>query len=546
MGKFLGLRLKSTVTQMRIMEKTFDFTASDLARFAALVLLWLLSYKAALIYNFFQMDSSLWFLPLGVTMAVAMTAPPKLMLAPLIANCMIASPWVCWALDVEFTNSRDPILHGLRIYLIYAGSGLLLRYLWKIELPIKDLKNQMLVIGVALAAACVGALSGVSLHAVVGNFPWSTAWEIILPWGVGDAIGVLTVIPLLVPLLLRFFGDKRPMALPPWHQVVFQLITILLAMFVAFWGAPQGPNLGSLSYVILLPPILFAVRGGLPAAATAITLTALLTPPAATWFSYEEGRISLQFLLLLTAISTLMIGGAISDRDTAFEAIKQSEEGLEAEVQSQTKDLREAYEFQQHLLKSIGHDLRQPVQSLNMMLDGLVIEHKNGVSAEPLEQARDIGKTASGFIDKVLAYAKRDAGKIAVISEEFALQRVFDQIIHTFEPEAQAHKVALEVTPTNLQMTSDANLVWEALSNLVQNAIRMSAADQTVKLQAETRMNTVVITVTDDVIEGSIDPGQAGFGLEIVKQIAKLLGAEFALQPKRAELRFAILKGREP
>ena len=133
---------------------------------------------------------------------------------------------------------------------------------------------------------------------------------------------------------------------------------------------------------------------------------------------------------------------------------------------------------------------------------------------------------------------KRDAGKITVISEEFALQRVFDQIIHTFEPEAQARKVILEVIPTNLLMTSDANLVWEALSNLVQNAIRMSAADQTVKLQAETRMNTVVITVTDDVAEGSMDPGQAGFGLEIVRQIARMLDARFELKPNKANLIF--------
>ena len=534
MDKHLLLRLEASFPQFLLMEKDFSFTAKDIVRFVGLVLLWFAAYKSADVFNFFETYSSLWFLPAGVTMAVAMTTPPRLIIAPLVANLMLAIPAVCSLLGIEFTNYRDPILHSFRLFAIYAGAGLLARYAFKIALPISDLKNQLKLITLALSAAAVGALSGVSLHAVVGNFPWSVAWEILLPWGVGDAIGTLIVLPLAIPWLLKALGDPRELALPEWPVVAYQVVAILLAMLIAFWAAPQGPHLGSLSYVILLPPIVFAVRGGLPSAATAITLTALLTPPAATWFGYDGERISLQFLLLLTAISTLMIGGAISDREAAFKAVKQSEEGLEQEVKSQTKDLREAYEFQQHLIRSIGHDLRQPVLSMNMMLDGLVVEHKGTPSAEPLEQARDIGKTTSGFIDKVLAYAKREAGRIEVIDEEFALQGVFDQIAQSFETEATVRNVRLQTTPTNHQMTSDANLVWEALSNLVQNAIRMSESGQTVCVQAQVSGSSVTIAVTDEIASGDREMGQAGFGLEIVRQIARLLHAKFQLKPKSA------------
>lgn len=520
------------------MEKGFNFAAKDIVRFLGLVVLWLTAYKSADVFNFFETYSSLWFLPAGVTMAVAMAAPPRLIIAPLVANLMLAIPAVCAVLGIEFTNYRDPILHSFRLYVIYVGAGLLARYFLKITLPVSDLKDQLKLIILALSAAVLGAFSGVSLHAVVGNFPWSVAWEILLPWGVGDAIGTLIVLPLAIPLLLKAFGDVQKLALPDWPMVAYQVVAILLAMLIAFWAAPQGPHLGSLSYVILLPPIIFAVRGGLPSAATAITLTALLTPPAATWFGYDGERISLQFLLLLTAISTLMIGGAVSDRETAFEAVKQSEEGLEQEVKSQTKDLREAYEFQQHLIRSIGHDLRQPVLSINMMLDGLAIEHKDTPSAEALKQAQGIGKATSGFIDKVLAYAKREAGRIEVIDEEFALQRVFDQITQTFEPEAATRDVRLHITPTNHQMNSDANLVWEALSNLVQNAIRMSEHGQTVSIQTRVTGSKLTITVTDEIAVDEDEPGQAGFGLEIVRQIARLLHAEFDLQPNSAVLTF--------
>lgn len=107
------------------MEKAFNFTAHDTARFFGLVVLWLAAYKSADVFNFFETYSSLWFLPAGVTMAVAMTAPPKLIIAPLIANLMLAIPAICTVLGIEFTNYRDPILHSFRLFAIYAGAVLI-------------------------------------------------------------------------------------------------------------------------------------------------------------------------------------------------------------------------------------------------------------------------------------------------------------------------------------------------------------------------------------------------------------------------------------
>lgn len=521
------------------MEKRFDLVIGDMLRFAAIVLLWLAAYVSAGVFDFFETYASLWFLPAGVTLAVALTAPRKLLLAPLVANLLLAIPAVCGVLGVEFTNYRDPILHAFRLYVIYTGAGLIARHLIEVSLPICDLKSQLQLIAIALVSALLGALSGVSLHATVGNFSWPVAWEILLPWAVGDAIGTLIPLPILVPFLMWFFGRGAQAVLPEWRVIVFQLVTILLAMFIAFWAPSQGTYLDSLFYLILLPPVIFAVRGGLPSAATAIVLTALLTPPAANWFGFEGERISLQVLLLLTAISTLMIGGAVSDREVAFNAIKQHEADLEEEVANQTKDLRDAFEFQQHLIRSIGHDLRQPMHTVNMMLDGLVIEHKDTPAGAPLEQARAIGQTASGFIDKVLSYAKREAGRIDIICEEFALQRVFDQVLQTFEPEANQRGVVLNVIPTNHQMTSDANLVWEAVSNLVQNAVRMSEDGLNVTVRAEIDETRIAVHVVDEIkcVEGPNGP--AGFGLEIVRQIARMLDAKFTLKPNLASIEFA-------
>jgi signal transduction histidine kinase len=445
-----------------------------------------------------------------------------------------------FALGIEFTGYRDPILHSFRLFFVYGGAGLLLRFAFGLPSGNSELRDQIVFLVVTIFAAMLGALSGVFLHAFIGNFRWFVAWDILMPWAVGDAIGAFIVPPLLVPLLKPLFkGKSKSGDFPDWTVIVFQIIVILLAMFVAFWGAQQAPSLGSLWYVILIPPVFFAVRGGLPAAATATALTTLLTPPTAYLLGFEGDRVPLQFLLLVSAGTSLMIGAAITDRLLAFDAVKRSEENLEQQVHDRTAELREAYEFQQHLIRSIGHDLRQPVQSINMMMEGLVREHKGTTSAARLEQARDISETAGGFITRVLDYAKRDAGKVELLAEHFAIQRVFDQVQHTFGPHADAEGIQLDISETHLELTSAAHLLWETLSNLVQNAIRLSAKGEVVTVQALETDGAIVLMVTDQFVAGANVNGQAGFGLDIVQQIAQLLDAQFELQPNRAELRFA-------
>ncbi len=519
------------------MRKSFDFSRHDAVLFVGLIALWLAAYKSADVFNFFETYSSLWFLPAGVTLSIALVVPHRLIIAPLIANLLLTFPFVCELLGIQFTGYLDPILHSFRLFFVYGGAGLLIRHLFDVHQPIETLRDELMLLVVTIGAALVGAFTGVTLHVLVGNFPWSVAWDILLPWAVGDAIGALIVPPLLVPFLLWLMqGRQTKLEFLEWRGIAFQLLTILLAMFVAFWASQQNINLGSLWYVILLPPIVFAVHGGLPNAATATALTTLLTPPTAFMLGFEGERTALQFLLLVSAGISLMIGAAITDRQRAFAAVKESEEQLEQQVKDRTAELQEAYEFQQHLIRSIGHDLRQPVQSIDMMLAGLVREHKGTPSVQRIEQALDVSKTAGGFITRVLEYAKRDAGKVVLKSEDFSIQRVFDQVAQTFEPQADAEGIILDIQPTDLRLTSDAHLLWEAFSNLVQNAVRLSDAGETVTVSAIKTDDAVTITVTDQVQSVANPSGQAGFGLEIVQQIARLLDGEFRLEPNLANL----------
>ena len=176
-----------------------------------------------------------------------------------------------------------------------------------------------------------------------------------------------------------------------------------------------------------------------------------------------------------------------------------------------------------------------------MMLDGLVIEHRESPSLPPLAQARSIGKNAAEFITKVLDYAKRDAGRVQLMAEDIPLQSVFDQVGQTFQAHSAAREVQLVIEPTDIRLTTDPTLLWDVLSNLLQNAVRLSGPGQTVRMQAVEANGVLQVSVIDE-IAGPASAGQAGFGLEIVRQLSKLLGAEFSMLPNRAMLSLPVQK----
>lgn len=103
--------------------------------FVLLGAIWLASFRMADALTFFKTYSSIWFLPTGVTMAIVMVAPGWLKLAPLCANLLLAIPAVRAVVNVEVINDYEPILHGVRLFLVYGGAGYILTRFFRIELP---------------------------------------------------------------------------------------------------------------------------------------------------------------------------------------------------------------------------------------------------------------------------------------------------------------------------------------------------------------------------------------------------------------------------
>lgn len=509
----------------------FDRPVSWLV-FCALGILWLASFRIADALTFFKTYSSIWFLPAGVTMAIVMAAPGWLKLAPLFANLLVALPPVRAVIGVSVVNDYEPILHGLRLFAIYGGAGYLLSRLVRVALPPTGLRDFQWITAITLGAATLATVTGIGMHMLAGNMTWDDAKTIAWSWWLGDAIGAFALPPMLVPLLAGLTGREGADWRWPAFRSWLEQAGLVLGMFILCAGAFHlSGGAVQLWPLLIVPPLVFALRGGIAPAATAIFLTMVSVPVLAAIFSLQGELVSLRPLLLVTTIAGLLLGAAMTDRQHVLNRLEQL-------VAARTQALSEAHEFQRHLIRSIGHDLRQPIEGMNMMLEGALAQSRDPEGRATLEKTRQIGALASQLLSTILTYARFDAGKLRIDARRFELSRLFVALDDLFAPFAALKTVQLVWEETDLVLCTDENLLRQALSNLIDNAIRLSEPGASITIGIENGDASLAIVVCDSVAPTTRTAGAAGFGLEILANIANLLGAKILVHENRRGLAF--------
>jgi signal transduction histidine kinase len=164
------------------------------------------------------------------------------------------------------------------------------------------------------------------------------------------------------------------------------------------------------------------------------------------------------------------------------------------------------------------------------------------------------------LIDDLFELAQIDAGAIEAESERIRLEEVVREVLATCGPQASAKGLIVEtqIQAGDGQWLCSPRLV-RVLQNLLQNAIRHTPADGTVRMEAHRRPNGLELVV-EDTGEG-IDPAAlhrvfepfwrgdaarssngSGLGLALAKRIVESLGGQIRVQSEPANgSRFAIV-----
>lgn len=208
----------------------------------------------------------------------------------------------------------------------------------------------------------------------------------------------------------------------------------------------------------------------------------------------------------------------------------------------------------------VAHDLRAPLARLRMRLEPQALS-----PWVPEETRHEIGSALldidaiSGTFDAILRLARLQSGAVELRSEAVDLCRLARSVHDILEASADeaGHRLGIDVPTTPVIVNGDEDLLTQALTNLVANAVEHSPPPATVTIRVATQGNLPVMSVSDSgpgiseadrgrVLERFVRldasrsvPG-TGLGLSLVAAITDLHGARVALEDNHPGLRVSI------
>ena len=225
---------------------------------------------------------------------------------------------------------------------------------------------------------------------------------------------------------------------------------------------------------------------------------------------------------------------------------------MEEDVISSQRAAERANKANSAFLAAASHDLRQPVQALNLLNGALRRTVKNEKALAMIESQEQSLQAMTNLLNSLLDISRLDAGAISPEFEEFPIRQIIERLESEFGRQS-AHK-GLEFTASSCDATvrSDPNLLAEIIQNFVSNAIRYTNRGSVTLTSSErdgvcsVRVEDTGIGIDQDELEeifrefhqcksaGGSNEG-FGLGLAIVRRLSDLLKHEVTVQSEPSE-----------
>jgi two-component system, sensor histidine kinase len=238
----------------------------------------------------------------------------------------------------------------------------------------------------------------------------------------------------------------------------------------------------------------------------------------------------------------LIVGAVVSVRDIT--ELKKVEDAARASatLEKARDSAVRAKERNSRFLAAASHDLRQPLQTIELLNGSLrrLITDRDAI--EILSQQDQAIDGMSRLLNALLDVSKLESGAIRPEPTHFSVAAIFDALRLEFAGVAADRGLRLEIDMCDDAVYSDPALVEQVLRNLVSNAIKYTY-EGWVRLRCLHEAGSVRIEVTDTGIGISADqlphiynaffqvgvPANSaregyGLGLSIVQRLVKLLG----------------------
>ncbi|MBN1240214.1 MAG: PAS domain S-box protein [Gammaproteobacteria bacterium] len=217
------------------------------------------------------------------------------------------------------------------------------------------------------------------------------------------------------------------------------------------------------------------------------------------------------------------------------------------------RQLADANRAKSRFLAAASHDLRQPLQAMNLLNRAIA----KSATGDPERLATIVDRqqkaldSMSSLLDSLLDISKLDAGMIAPRPEHFGVDDVLERLRASSIEQARSKGLALEIERCGAAAHTDPNLLQQVLANLLSNAIRYTDSGSVLLRCSVVDDECLRFDVVDtgpgiseeeqerifdefyQIDHGSQRPEGLGLGLSIVHRMTALLGYRLDVRSAR-------------
>ncbi|OHE40555.1 MAG: hypothetical protein A2Y16_01350 [Tenericutes bacterium GWF2_57_13] len=167
----------------------------------------------------------------------------------------------------------------------------------------------------------------------------------------------------------------------------------------------------------------------------------------------------------------------------------------------------EKEKFKSSLLRSISHDIKTPLTSISAG-SSLLLESYETIPSDQrvgiLTDIYDESVYLADFVNNLLNLTKIEANRLSVAKGHELVEEILNEVYQRVRKRLGAHRLIIENGPDALFVDADRQLLIQVLVNLVDNAVKHTRPDCTIRLGCRQEHALVWFDVEDD--GGGIDP----------------------------------------
>jgi two-component system sensor kinase FixL len=374
---------------------------------------------------------------------------PLLFIAPLLADSLVRQLPFSWTIELV-TVAIVGIGYA-------AGLAFLVRAGARFNPALSSMRDLIVLLAVAAVSAAFVSASYAGTLVLGGILPPGEFAKAAMQYWVGDMIGIAVVCP------FGLIALTRGLFLKPSIETTAQIAAIMVALALVFLYAESHHF--QLFYMLFLPIVWLAVRGGLEAVSIGILLTQIGLIVGLQFIS--KGNVDVtafQAVMLVLTMTGLVAGALVTEHRRTESQLRVHQESL-----ARVARLGSVGE----LAAAVAHEINQPLMAAGtytrLVADSLRSKAQDNNAIETAGKAVAQVERASEVVRRLRALIRLDQSGRAPSK----VDRILSDVLEICRPSLGRHPITIrtEVGDALPTVMVDLLQVEQVLLNLIRNSV---------------------------------------------------------------------------